>query len=147
MLIMNKLFDLAFDKLSKRRRIFQISERIPKGGIENWLQWELMEALENAGYQTELRGKIARGCDIIVDNRVGIELRAASDGNIGYLIEALIDHPNADLYLFTFLNREDSLAREQLEKSLMDNDMKIKSELLTPTTVLIVAEPVRVLSV
>jgi hypothetical protein len=138
---MNKLFEISIERLLKRKQILKMSEKIPNGGLENWLQWELMEALEDAGYKTALKGKVAQwGCDIIVDDEVGIELRTASVGNINWLTNAIDKHPKAHLYLFTFLNRDNSMAREIFERTITELGFIYKSDSLTSNTILLVAK-------
>jgi hypothetical protein len=140
MLTLNTLFELSLNKLSKRKRVFSISEKLPSGGIENWVQWEIIEALEDAGYHTELKDKVKKGCDILVNNEVGIELRTASNGRISWLEKAIEQHPNARFYLFTCLNREGSNAKEIFEKSLMSKGFSFKSAYLNPNMIIVVAE-------
>jgi len=141
---MNKLFEIAIKKFSKRNNVFLLSEGRPSGGLENWLQWELIEALEDEGFRTDLKGKVAKGCDIIVDNEIGVELRAASDGNLNYLEKATKDHPNANLYLFTFWNRKGANTQEIFEKYLSNEGFLFLSAPLTPSMILLVAERSRI---
>jgi DUF971 family protein len=140
MLTLDDFYNLAFKKLSIRKNVFDISQSLPAGGIENWVQWELIEALKDAGHRTELKGKVEKGCDIIVNNERYVELRTASNGYIGNLKNAIEKHPNANLYLFTYLNREGSDAKTLFESYLETSGFVYKSGSLTPSMVMTVAE-------
>lgn len=138
MLTLNELFEIAYKKLSSRSRIFDISNNKIRGNIENWVQWELIEALEESGYNTELKGKIAKDCDIIIDNSIGIEIRTSPSGKLGYLEKAFLH--KTDFYLFTFLNRSGSDAKRLFEEIISKYTNKFESGNLTPQNVLLVAE-------
>ena len=138
--MLDDFYNLAFKKLSIRKNVFNISQSLPAGGIENWVQWELIEALKDAGHKIELKGKVEKGCDIIVNDERYVELRMASNGYIGYLKNAIEKHPNANLYLFTYFNREGSDAKKLFESYLETNGFIYKSGSLTPSMEMIVAE-------
>jgi len=140
MLTLDDFNNLAFKKLSIRKNVFNISQSLPAGGIENWVQWELIEALKDAGHKIELKGKVEKGCDIIVDDERYVEIRTASNGYIGSLKNAIEKHPKANLYLFTYLNREGSDAKKLFESYLENMGFIYKSASLTPSMVLTVAE-------
>jgi len=140
MLTLDDFNNLAFKKLSMRKNVFNISQSLPAGGIENWVQWEIIEALNDAGHKTELKGKVAIGCDIIVDDEIYLEIRTASNGYIGWLINAIEKHHNANLYLFTYFNREGSDAKKRFESYLETNSFIHKSGNLTPSMVMTVAK-------
>ena len=138
MLTLNTLYGIAYRKLALRSRIFDISNDKIRGNIENWVQWEIIEALEESGYKTELRGKIAKDCDIIVNDSIGIEIRTSPSGKLGYLEKAFLH--NTDFYLFTFFNRPGSDAKRLFEEKVKKYTIKFKSGDLTTRNVLLVAE-------
>lgn len=90
------------------------------GGFEQWFQMETIVALVNAEIFATVTGKTEFDADIIVrddSKELGIELRC---GGVQNMINALTDHPNADLYLFLFRNNNDMLS--QLVKQLRGRD-------------------------
>jgi len=87
------------------------------GGFECWFQMETIVALVNAEIFATVIGKTEFDADIIVrddSKELGIELRC---GSVQNMINALTDHPNADLYLFLFRNDDDMMSQlvEQLK--------------------------------
>jgi hypothetical protein len=137
-LTLEELYEIAYDRLSSRQRIFALAEEKISGNIENWVQWELIEALEDRGFKTSVKGKILKDCDIIVDHNIGIELRTSPSGNLLFL-EKAFKH-KTDFYVFTFLNRQLSDAKQIFEKRIFTYSDKFISGCINPQHVLLVAE-------
>ena len=91
-------------------------------GFEQWFQIETMFALLDAEIFVSTRGKKAYDADIVVNDGekdVGIELRCWRLGlGKDNLIDALKDHPEANMYLFLFRNDNDKLS--ELNKQLIN---------------------------
>lgn len=102
----------AYQTFIGRTHIFDVlsEKKWSATGIENWVQTEIIVALIDRGYDVTTRGKIKRDCDVIItDNSgfdVGLELRAGTAGDYKWLLQGIVSHQNADLYLF--ISRVDS---------------------------------------
>ena len=84
-------------------------------GFENWFQIETIVSLTDNEIYASTLGKKAFDADVVINykgNEVGIELRCWSGkGFSDNMLKALVDHPNADSYLFLFKNDENKLSK------------------------------------
>jgi len=101
------LLDAAYQTFIGRTHVFDVlsKRKWSSTGIENWVQTEFLLALIDRGYEVSTIGKVKRDCDIIVKEEestldVGIEIRALTSVYYKYLIDGIVKHPHADLYLF-----------------------------------------------
>ncbi len=136
------LYSIAHKKLSKRQSVFHLAEKMPQGNMENWVQWELIEAFEENGVNVRLKGKQAYDCDLIIENGVdvGLEIRTAPNGRLSHLEKAFTDHDGSHFYLFTCLNRFDSNAKSLFEERVRHYTTKYMVGDISPTHFLLVAE-------
>jgi len=101
------LFEVAKKVLLDRRHTLDVLQKPAyyNIGMEGWLQTELIVALNDEKYNVVMKGKVARGYDLMAERsdegiNIGVELRTAATANYKYLETAFQQHPRADLYLF-----------------------------------------------
>ena len=101
------LFEVAKKVLLDRQHTLDVLQKPAyyNIGMEGWFQTELIVALNDEKYNVVMKGKVARGCDLMAEkgdegNSIGVELRTAATANYKYLETAFQQHPRADLYLF-----------------------------------------------
>lgn len=103
-----KLLNATYETLVGRTHVFDIfsNSKWRNTGIENWAQTELIVALTDRNYDVTTKGKVKRDCDIIVKKDfidLGIELKCmtySKNYRTTLINEGLINHPNADLFIF-----------------------------------------------
>ena len=124
-----KILDVLSDHFS-HPEIYHRLEFIPEFafGFEGWFQIETIIALIDSEVYASTLAKSAYDSDIVThdgNKDVGIELRCWTPNLPGNtLINALTDHPNADLYLFLFRNYNDKLS--ELNNQLVNRESKYK---------------------
>ena len=114
------LLDLAFTHFSTLESLLRLHIIRERGwGFEHWFQNELLVAWPSA----YIRGKMKRDSDILVNENTGVELKCwlKKYPTKRNLINALKQHPGADLYLF--LMEHDEQQEKHLREYFNQNDI------------------------
>jgi hypothetical protein len=119
------LFEVAYHHFLRKLEYLKIfkKQKFSHGGwgIENWFQNELLFAWESAGFAVEVKGKMKKDADLIVNN-IGVELRTSKrvQSFKKHRVSVFSQHPKADLYVFLFW--ETNKSSQRLEEWLQGND-------------------------
>ena len=100
-----KLLRIAHEMLLERRHLFRTlcDKKYDNIGLEGWLQVELIRAYADEEYTVIMKGKVKRGCDLIVRENTTeflLELRTVPRPNYKLLNDAIEQHQKPDIYLF-----------------------------------------------
>jgi len=115
-------YDAVHKNLVVLNRVGECKEIYGAGvGLEGWFQIILLNAFLREGYKVKIKGKVERGCDIIIDD-IGIELRAelAQTKNARWFISCLKKHPKADMFLFLMRTTQENSLLNHLEEGGYD---------------------------
>ena len=96
-------------------------------GIENWAQTELILGFMIRDIQVTTIGKKDRQCDLIVLGH-SIELRCATRPSSKQLLNAIKEHPKAELYLF--LSKTNGKVINELNSHFEQNNFGEKHKML-----------------
>ena len=90
---LEEIFFVVSNRIKMKRDSLRPIKKFPTSGIEGWLKVEVVASLERTRYAVKKLNN--KGPDLLLENNMMIELKAATDFNVPFIIKRNLEKRNS----------------------------------------------------